>query len=187
MTATLSPDERSPGVDPAEPRQERVDAFDAFVFSSSARLLRTAYLLTRDAALAEDLLQTALAKAWSAWDRVDGPPEPYVRQILAHTYATWWRRKWRGEQAVEELPETAVRAADRTEERHDLWVALGRLPRRQRAVVVLRYFDDLTESATAEALGCSLGTVKSQTAKALAKLRLDPALTDTPADDRETR
>jgi RNA polymerase sigma-70 factor (sigma-E family) len=155
--------------------------FDDFVAARSSRLLRTAYLLTRDHALAEDLLQTALTKAWFAWGRIDGNPEPYVRQIIVHTYASWWRRKWNGEHATDELPErphhdsTHDLAAD-TSQSHDLWTALGRLPRRQRAVVVLRFYEDLTEAETARLLGCSVGTVKSQTSKAMAKLRLDKAL-----------
>ena len=141
----------------------------------SQRLLRTAYLLTHDAALAEDLLQTALTKTWFAWNRLDDQPEPYVRKILVNTYATWWRRRWRGERPTGDLPERS-RTEPGTETSHDLWVALGRLPRRQRAVVVLRFFDDLSVVATADVLGCSEGTVKSQTVKALAKLRVDPAL-----------
>ena len=149
--------------------------FDEFVAARSGRLLRTAYLLTRDHALAEDLLQTALTKAWFAWSRIEGQPEPYVRRILVNTYASWWRRRWTGEQPTESLPETAEHGPDAAEGR-DLWTALGRLPRRQRAVVVLRYFEDLTEVETARILGCSVGTVKSQTSKAFAKLRIDPAL-----------
>jgi DNA-directed RNA polymerase specialized sigma24 family protein len=82
--------------------------FDEFVAARSRALLRTAYLLTHDHALAEDLLQTSLAKAWFAWKRIDGRPEPYVRKILVNTYASWWRRKWNGEQPTEELPENAV-------------------------------------------------------------------------------
>jgi RNA polymerase sigma-70 factor (sigma-E family) len=148
--------------------------FDEFVAARSRALLRTAYLLTHDHALAEDLLQTALTKAWFAWRRVDGEPEPYVRRILVNTYATWWRRKWNGEQPTEVLPELPT--DESRAEPTDLWEAMARLPRRQRAVVVLRYFEDLTESQTAEALGCSVGTVKSQTSRALAKLRIDPAL-----------
>jgi RNA polymerase sigma-70 factor (sigma-E family) len=148
--------------------------FDEFVAARSRALLRTAYLLTHDHALAEDLLQTALAKAWFAWRRIDGNPEPYVRRILVNTYATWWRRKWNGEQPTEQLPEHTVDEA--RSEPTDLWRAMERLPRRQRAVVVLRYFEDLTEVQTADLLGCSVGTVKSQTSKALAKLRIDPAL-----------
>ena len=148
--------------------------FDDFVAARSRALLRTAYLLTHDHALAEDLLQTSLAKAWFAWRRVDGNPEPYVRRILVNTYASWWRRKWNGEHPTDELPE---RPTDETgTEPTDLWQAMERLPRRQRAVVVLRYFEDLTEAQTAELLGCSVGTVKSQCSKALAKLRIDPAL-----------
>ena len=190
MTATTDPNERSFLLDlaaAASASGRREAQFDAFVGASSRRLLRTAYLLTRDPSVAEDLLQTALVKAWSAWDRIDGPPEPYVRRIVATTYATWWRRRWNGERATEELPEpvqVGTGAHAGPEDRHDLWVALGRLPRRQRAVVVLRYFEDLTEAATAEALDCSVGTVKSQTAKALAHLRVDPALVTTPEEDR---
>ena len=147
--------------------------FDDFVAARSTALLRTAYLLTRDHALAEDLLQTALTKAWFAWAKIDNH-EAYVRRILVNTYTSWWRRRWNGEQPVLTLVESSV---DHPEEgSHDLWSALGRLPRRQRAVVVLRYFEDLTEAQTAGILGCSVGTIKSQTSKAFAKLRIDPAL-----------
>ena len=130
---------------------DRQADFDAFVVARSPALLRTAYLLTRDHALAEDLLQTALTRAWFAWDRIDGDPEPYVRRILVNTYASWWRRKWNGEHATEVLPEGSRDdfAADSSSS-HDLWEALGRLTRRQRAVVVLRYFEDLTEAEAAE-------------------------------------
>ena len=148
--------------------------FDDFVAARSTGLLRTAYLLTRDHGLAEDLLQTALAKAWFAWSRIDGDPEPYVRKVIVNTFASWWRRKWNGEQAHAVLPDRPVHDLD--EDRHDLWTAMGRLPRRQRAVVVLRYVEDLTEAETAQVLGVTVGTVKSQASKALAKLRVDPAL-----------
>ncbi|MDX6357633.1 MAG: hypothetical protein QOH37_687 [Nocardioidaceae bacterium] len=157
-------------------------SFDEFVAARSRALLRTAYLLTHDHALAEDLLQTALTKAWFAWGRIDGNAEPYVRRILVNTYASWWRRKWHGEHPTDELPERSADGA--TGEPTDLWTAMARLPRRQRAVVVLRYFEDLTEAQTAEALGCSVGTVKSQTSKALAKLRIDPALAVSEGDPR---
>lgn len=150
--------------------------FDDFVAARSRALLRTAYLLTHDHALAEDLLQTSLAKAWFAWRRIDGNPEPYVRKILVNTYASWWRRKWNGEHPTDELPERATEETGA--EPTDLWRAMERLPRRQREVVVLRYFEDLTEVQTAELLGCSVGTVKSQCSKALAKLRIDPALAE---------
>jgi len=162
----------------------RVDeaTFDDFVAARSRALLRTAYLLTHDHALAEDLLQTSLAKAWFAWKRIDGNPEPYVRRILVNTYASWWRRKWNGEHPTEDLPERV--AEEPGAEPTDLWRAMERLPRRQRAVVVLRYFEDLTEVQTAELLGCSVGTVKSQCSKALAKLRIDPALAEAEGDPR---
>jgi RNA polymerase sigma-70 factor (sigma-E family) len=152
--------------------------FDEFVAARSPALLRTAYLLTGEHTLAEDLLQTALAKCWFAWGRIDGPPEPYVRRTIATTYATWWRRKWRAEWPTGSLPERATAAGTGSvDDRDALWRALGALPRRQRAVVVLRYYEDLSEAETATALGISVGTVKSQAAKALATLRRDDDLT----------
>jgi RNA polymerase sigma-70 factor (sigma-E family) len=161
-------------------------AFEEYVAARSGRLLGTAYLLTRDHGLAEDLVQTALTKAWFAWNRIDGDPEPYVRKVLVNTYASWWRRKWNGEHPTEELPDAGhADHAGSTADAHDLWQAMGRLPRRQRAVIVLRYFEDLTEAQTARVLDCSVGTVKSQTAKALAKLRLDPSVAlESPREER---
>lgn len=153
--------------------------FDEYVERRSPALLRTAYLLTRDRELAEDLLQTTLAKAWSAWKRVHDNPEPYVRKIMVNTYTGWWNRRWRGEVPTAELPDGA-RAGDETgpvDDRTSLWPALARLTRRQRAVVVLRFYEDLPEAVVAELLGCSVGTVKSTTSKALAKLRIDTTLT----------
>jgi RNA polymerase sigma-70 factor (sigma-E family) len=172
-------------VAPGRERGDRVTAeFDQFVVARSTALLRTAYLLTHDHALAEDLLQTALSKAWFSWGRIDGNPEPYVRKILVNTYASWWRRKWHGELATEELPERGLAdAAEGVGASHDLWQAMEPLPRRQRIVVVLRYFEDLSEAQTAEQMGCSVGTVKSQLSKALAKLRIDPALATTDGKD----
>jgi RNA polymerase sigma-70 factor (sigma-E family) len=158
--------------------------FDEFVAARSSRLLRTAYLLTHDHALAEDLLQTALAKAWFSWSRIERDPEPYVRRILVNTFSSWWRRKWNGEQAYADPPEPEPAASGHgADDRHDLWAAMGRLPRRQRAVVVLRFVEDLSEAETARVLGISTGTVKSQTSKALAKLRIDPALASQTTED----
>ena len=151
--------------------------FEDYVAARSRGLLRTAYLLTRDWRLAEDLLQTALTRPWLAWPRIEGDPEPYVRRVLVNTYASWWRRKWNGELPHDELPED--HGTDRhaeVDERERVWQALGRLPRRQRAVVVLRYFEDLAEVEIAAILGCSVGTVKSQASKAMAKLRVDPSI-----------
>ena len=149
--------------------------FDEFVVARSPALLRTAYLLTRDVQLAEDLLQTALTKAWFSWKRINGDPEPYVRRILINASVSWWRKRWTHETPTGFVPEPTS-GAELPVEVHDLMQALGRLPRRQRAVVVLRYVEDRTEADTAALMGCSVGTVKSQCAKALAKLRGDVAL-----------
>jgi RNA polymerase sigma-70 factor (sigma-E family) len=155
-----------------------LDGFAAFVAARSPALARTAYLLTRDHALAEDLLQTALARCWLVWSRIHGDPEPYVRRTLVNTYTTWWRRRWNGETPTADPPEgaTGTDLAESISDRDQLWQALGRLPKRQRAVIVLRFYEDLTVEDTANLLGCSTGTVKSQTRKALARLRLDESL-----------
>ena len=130
----------------------------------------------------EDLLQTALTKAWFAWTRIDGDPEPYVRRILVTSSVSWWRQRWTHETPTGFVPEPAP-GAEPTVDVHDLMQALGRLPRRQRAVVVLRYVEDRSEADTAVLMGCSVGTVKSQCSKALAKLRADIALGES-ADER---
>ncbi|HET9633411.1 MAG TPA: SigE family RNA polymerase sigma factor [Terrabacter sp.] len=168
------------------------ESFDDFVATRSTRLLRTAYLLTHDRALAEDLVQASLAKAWFAWGRIESRPEAYVRRVMVNTYSSWWRRRWNGEEATAELPERRdahrLHGAEnaRVDERTDLWRALERLPRRQRAVVVLRFYEDLSEAETAEIMQCSVGTVKSQASRALAKLRIDPSLRPT-ADEEPAR
>jgi RNA polymerase sigma-70 factor (sigma-E family) len=153
---------------------DRVAEFEDFVAARSGRLLTTAYLLTHDHGRAEDLLQTSLAKLWLAWSRVEDP-DAYVRKVMVTTYASWWRRKWRGESPSESLPEPGDREVVRDP---DMWAALARLPRGQRTVLVLRFYEDLTEAETARVLDCSVGTVKSQSAKGLAKLRTDAALVD---------
>jgi RNA polymerase sigma-70 factor (sigma-E family) len=152
-------------------------AFRAFVIARSPGLLRTAFLLTHDQGLAEDLLQTALTKTWFVWARLDEDPYRYVRRVLVTTSVSWWRRRWRGEVPTERLPERPVAGGfDDRAAGQDLWDAMGRLPMRQRAVVALRYYEDLSEAETAELLGCSVGTVKSQCSKALANLKRDTAL-----------
>ncbi|UMG93926.1 SigE family RNA polymerase sigma factor [Nocardioides sp. TF02-7] len=145
------------------------DAFDEFVRARTTALTRTAYLLTGDAHLAEDLVQTALFKAARAWHRIEGDPEPYVRRILYTQNVSWWRRRrWR-ETPLASYDDTAV-AAD-TDLRLSLEDALRRLTERQRTVLVLRFFEDLTEVQTAAALGIGAGTVKSIARQALARLR----------------
>ncbi|MEV5560817.1 SigE family RNA polymerase sigma factor [Nonomuraea wenchangensis] len=150
--------------------------YDAFVEASWHRLLRTAYLLARDWGAAEDLVQTALLKAWQAWPRLGDEREAYVRKIIVNLHVSWWRRRWRQAELTSESPPDRAQAADhmrQADDRELVWQALGRLPARQRAVVVLRFFEDLTEGRTASMLGCSVGTVKSQASRALAKLRVD--------------
>ncbi|SEK98071.1 SigE family RNA polymerase sigma factor [Nonomuraea pusilla] len=156
--------------------RDRAD-FERYVEHRSARLLRTAYLLCRDWATAEDLVQDALARAWLAWRRVGADPDPYVYRILANTHASWWRRRWRGELATAEVPDGADPrdAAAALGVRDALRTALAALPRRQRAVIVLRYFEDMPDEVIAGILGCSAATVRSQASRALARLRLDPA------------
>jgi RNA polymerase sigma-70 factor (sigma-E family) len=159
-------------------RSEDEAAFEAFVDSRYRRLLHTAYLLTGDHGRAEDLLQVSLAKAWSAWPRLHlAVAEAYVRTILVRTYATWWRRRWRGEQPVAQPPErVAPDELARLAERDALLRALHRLPARMRAALVLRYFEDYSEQQVADALGCPVGTVKSLCSRGLVRLRDVPSL-----------
>jgi RNA polymerase sigma-70 factor (sigma-E family) len=156
--------------------EQREQAFAAYVAARRRTLLRAAWLLTSDWHLAEDLVQTALAKAYLAWGRVEDP-DPYVRRVLVTTYVTWWRRRWNAEVPTDALPDTAAASVD-ADVRGQVLDVLRTLPRKQRAVVVLRYFEDLTEAETATALGCSVGTVKSHHARAMAKLRSSAALAD---------
>jgi RNA polymerase sigma-70 factor (sigma-E family) len=157
----------------------RDEDFRDFVLSRGPALSRTAYLLTGDHHLAQDLLQTALAKTYQHWPRVrDGAPEAYVRRALHNTYISWWRRQ----PPPEPLAEIAPAVADRTEasiRRLTVLNALRMLTPRQRAVVVLRYFEDLTEAQAAEILGVTAGTVKRLHFDALTRLRsLAPHLLD---------
>jgi RNA polymerase sigma-70 factor (sigma-E family) len=150
------------------------EEFREFVAARSGALLRTAYLLAGDWATAEDLLQTALTKTYLAWRRLGeiDAVEPYARRVLINTATSWWRRRWHGERPTDVLPERP--GPDRHEEALDrdlMWRHVRELPARQRAVLVLRFYEDLSEAQTADLLGISLGTVKSQTARALAKLR----------------
>ncbi|MDQ4053628.1 MAG: SigE family RNA polymerase sigma factor [Actinomycetota bacterium] len=169
--------------DPAR-AAEAPESFESFVSARGDALWRSAWLLTGDVGRAEDLVQTALAKSWPAWSRIGDPGgfEAYVRRVLFTTYATWWRRRWNGERPTFQLPERPAPAPD-PDLRRDLITALAALPRGQRAVVVLRYFEDRSERETADLLGVSAGTVKSQTARALTALRRSPALSPDPRDD----
>ena len=149
-------------------------AFRALVATRGDSLARTAYLLTGDWARAEDLVQSALATTWSHWRSLRDPAaaEAYARRCMARLATSWWRRRWRGEVPTAELPEAAGRSPyDDVDVATTVTAALATLSARQRAVVVLRYYDDLTETDTAAALGCAVGTVKSAHAAALARLR----------------
>lgn len=168
--------------------------FREFVATRSPALLRLAWMLTLDAGAAEDLLQTALARTWPHWDRVAaGRPEAYVRQVMVRTAGSWRHRRWRGEVPAGRLPEVA--GGDPTgghDDRVVLAQALAALPPGQRQVVVLRYYADLSEQEVAGLVGCSVGTVKSQASKGLARLRAalagptSPVLADVLEEGRPT-
>jgi RNA polymerase sigma-70 factor (sigma-E family) len=152
------------------------DEFRDYVAARRPTLLRAALLLTADRAEAEDLLQAALAKTYLAWDRIKDHTalDGYVRRAMVNINISWWRRRRLEEYPTDEMPDTPV--ADhtgRSELRDALDRLLDRLPARQRAYIVLRYFEDLTEAEIADALGVSLGTVKSTVSRAMAKLRED--------------
>ena len=174
-----------PAVEPTGVRA-RVDSadrerFDELVRHRFGALLRFGYVLTRDWQLAEDLTQTALAKTWFRWNQlrdVDAA-EFYVRRLMVSAYGKWWRRKWRGEVPTGVLPDRGVdTATDRVATRDALTRALLTLPPRTRAMLALRFYDDLSEVAVAEIVGCSVGNVKSTVSRALARLRADGLLED---------
>lgn len=162
-------------VSPGEPPPVDAESlFRAFVHGRSQALARSAYLLTGDHAAAEDLLQSALASTWLHWGRIrdEALVESYVRRSMVNTLISWRRRRSYGELPVAALPDrTTGDASAATDDRLVMVAALRRLPPRQRAAVVLRYYDDLTEAQTAEVLGCSVGTVKSQVARGLRTMR----------------
>lgn len=152
----------------------RDDGFREFVQEHWGQLTRSAYLLTGDRSYAEDLVQSALEKTHRKWRKVSAMDAPvaYVRRAMVNTAISWRRRRSFGE--VPALPVDAARADDpygQVEQRQQLLAALRTLPPKMRAVLVLRYFEDLTEQDVADALGCSVGTVKSQTSRGLQRLR----------------
>lgn len=157
------------------------EEFRDFVRDRRRSLLQTAWMLTGDWHTAEDLVQAALARCYPHWSRVSaGSPEAYVRRTIVNLHASWWRRRWRGEVPTAHPSQVAASGDEygAVDQRDALVTALRHLGPRQRATVVLRYYLDLSEAETAAALGCSIGTVKSQTAKALATLRSSGALLD---------
>jgi len=155
-------------------RSQIVAAYSEFVAQRSASLFRTAYLVVGDHQLAQDLLQEALIKTYVAWPRIRdvSKAEAYTRRVIVNTAISWRRRRSFHELPRNPLPEGAV--VDQSEDlatQDALWSHLRTLPPRQRAVIVLRYFNDLSEAQTAELMGCAVGTVKSQVFSALTRLR----------------
>ncbi|PZT69125.1 SigE family RNA polymerase sigma factor [Streptomyces sp. SW4] len=158
-------------------------SFSSYMRARQPVLLRAARSLTANPSDAEDLLQTALTKTYVAWERIEDHRalDGYVRRALLNTRTSQWRKRKVDEFSCEELPEPEpVPGGDDPAERQALrdamWRAIMRLPARQRAMVVLRYYEDLSEVQTAEVLGVSVGTVKSAVSRALGKLRDDPEL-----------
>jgi RNA polymerase sigma-70 factor (sigma-E family) len=154
-------------------------AFRDYVRARRPALLRTAYLLTGNLADAEDLVQSALAKTYLAWHRIEdrGAVDSYVRRAMVNTQISWWRRRRLEEFPTDEIPDQAT--ADypvSTDVQESLRRAIDRLPHRMRAAVMLRYYEDMTEAEVAEVLGVSVGTVKSTVSRAVAKLRIDVEL-----------
>jgi RNA polymerase sigma-70 factor (sigma-E family) len=169
-TTTGSPPVRTDEPTPA------AEGFEAWMAARQRRLLHIAWLLTGDVHTAEDLVQTTLAKLYLAWDRVDrdGNVDAYARRILVNEHASLWRRPWRRREISTD--DFAGREPSSHDDRDDgtraaLWEAVRALPPRQRAVIVLRYYEQLTEAETAAALGVNIGTVKSQANRAIASLR----------------
>ncbi|KUN85970.1 RNA polymerase subunit sigma-24 [Streptomyces bungoensis] len=168
-------------------KQARDGEFQSFMIGRWPRLMRTAFLLTGEQHAAEDLVQSTLEKAFVAWRRVGSAddPEAYVRRVMINLHARRHRRRLKEFLAprddsglVREIADTGDRIAQ-ADDRRALLTALAQLPARQREAVVLRYWEDLTETQAAEAMGCSVGTVKSNAAKGITKLRAIPGLAET--------
>ena len=157
------------------PADVHVVGFETFVAARGAALVRFAILLTGDDHRAEDLVQEALAKAYLRWSqirRVDDP-EVYVRRLILNGSRSWWRRRTNREVPVERAPDATAPGdlSGDSAERDELWRLVAALPLKQRAVVVLRYYEDLDDAAIARVLECSQTTVRTHAMRALARLR----------------
>jgi RNA polymerase sigma-70 factor (sigma-E family) len=173
-------------------RQRASDAdFREFADACADALFRSALLLCGDRGRAEDLVQEALLSTYGAWPRIRhaNRREAYARRCILNGWLSWNRKRSSAELPVDRMAESIIAEEEPRLEGRDVMSALGRLPPRQRAVIVLRYYEDLTEKQTARLLRCSVGTVKSQSSAALVKLRRDPALNTSrqPDDEREAR
>jgi RNA polymerase sigma-70 factor (sigma-E family) len=163
-------------------------AFSELVATRSAALVRTAYLVVGDHQLAQDLVQEALVKTYVAWPRLQdvGKAEAYARRTIVTTAISWRRRRSFHERPARVIPEQAQPDRSEAIATHDVvWAELSSLPPRQRAAIVLRYYEDLSEADTAQVMGCAVGTVKSQVSTGLERLRrrIRRDLTGLPADD----
>jgi RNA polymerase sigma-70 factor (sigma-E family) len=158
------------------------DEFAEFVAGALPRLLRFGHVLTGNPAAAEDLVQTALGRSWRAWRlrRMDDP-QAFVRKVMVNSYASWYRRRGSRETVTADLPDKVITDGEvrRIDDRDEVWRALLVLPPGQRAVIVLRYYEDLSELEIAAVMGTSPGTVKSQAARGLRRLADILAATDT--------
>jgi len=175
-TETKEPDVTYEPTPPGASRSTSTrNEFEDWMAARQHRLLRTAYLLTGDVHAAEDLTQTALAKVYLAWDRVSAAEsvDAYARRILINEHTSMWRRLWRHREVVTDTSthDVPVPATEYDGVGAALWDAVRALPERQRAVVVLRYYEQLSEKEAAAALGVSVGTIKSQSSRALDTLR----------------
>jgi len=171
------PAARVPETDSAPASVSAADdhAFRDYVRARRSALLRTAYLLTGNLADAEDLVQSALAKIYLAWNRIEDRRalDGYVRRAMVNTQISWWRKRRLDEFPTDEIPDqAAIDQPVSTDVQESLRQAVDRLPERMRAAVMLRFYEDMTEAEIAEALGVSLGTVKSTVSRAVAKLRI---------------
>jgi RNA polymerase sigma-70 factor (sigma-E family) len=162
------------GLVTARARSTRDVEFESWLAAREPALQRTAHLLTGDVHTAQDLVQVTLAKLYLAWDRIQdrGHVDAYARKILVNEHRTAWRRPVRRrEQVTDDVPDRPVSGQGYDGQREAVWAFVASLPPRQRAVIVLRFYEQLTEPEIADLLGISLGTVKSQSSRALAALR----------------
>jgi RNA polymerase sigma-70 factor (sigma-E family) len=179
-----------PGTAPPSGRQQTVPRqpvaaamedpeFREYVTARGRSLLKIAYLLTGNSADAEDLVQSALAKTYQAWGRIEDRSaiDGYVRRTIVNTHISWWRRRRLNEYPTDEIPDQAIADPSGDADLQDsVRRAIDRLPQRMRAAVLLRFYEDMTEAQIAARLGISVGTVKSTVSRAVAKLRIDDQL-----------
>jgi RNA polymerase sigma-70 factor (sigma-E family) len=138
--------------------------------AAGPRLHRSAFLLTGDWATAQDLVQHALVETWAKWSRVESP-DAFARAVMARSVGRWWRRRWRGDVPLDDRADRVVEPWAALDDADAVMRALLMLPPKQRAVLVLRFYDDMTEAQAATALGWPVGTVKSTTSRAVTALR----------------